>query len=167
MLSKMGYQAGQGIGRSQIGRAAPIAVEVKGGRQGLGVDENRKRKKQFAEQQQKERGMSHDLLDLPLCSHCKPLQQLADQQRCMQRQSVYIFSSKCKLITWPPQQSGQATEGQKHSWLKPDRQGSLLHTCLHLQTLDCTQCISGALQSISCGQELQIVTPTLRFKAAI
>lgn len=66
MLSRMGYQAGQGIGRNKTGRVVPIAVEIKGGRQGLGIEQNRKRKKQFAEQQQKERSMHNHLPDLSL-----------------------------------------------------------------------------------------------------
>lgn len=46
MLAKMGYKAGEGIGKGGRGRAAPIAVDLKAGRTGLGVDEERKRKQQ-------------------------------------------------------------------------------------------------------------------------
>ena len=61
MLTAMGYQPGQGIGKGQTGIAAPVPVEVKGGRQGLGVDENKKRKKQQAEELRRDRGMSLDV----------------------------------------------------------------------------------------------------------
>ena len=40
----MGYKAGEGIGKEGKGRAAPINVDLKASRTGLGVDEDRKRK---------------------------------------------------------------------------------------------------------------------------
>ena len=58
MLAAMGYQPGQGIGKGQTGQAAPVPVEMKGGRQGLGIEENRKRKKLQAEEQRKQNGSS-------------------------------------------------------------------------------------------------------------
>ena len=66
MLAAMGYQPGQGIGKGHTGRAVPVPVEVKGGRQGLGVDENRKRRKVQAEEQRKQRGSSTVLV----CTQC-------------------------------------------------------------------------------------------------
>ncbi|KAK9843568.1 hypothetical protein WJX84_008409 [Apatococcus fuscideae] len=42
LLSKMGYQPGQGLGKTASGAAVPIAVEVKSTRTGLGIDESRK-----------------------------------------------------------------------------------------------------------------------------
>lgn len=56
MLAAMGYQHGQGLGKGQSGRAAPVPIQVKGGKHGLGIEENKKRKQQQAEQQQQERG---------------------------------------------------------------------------------------------------------------
>ncbi len=48
----MGYKAGEGIGRDGRGRAAPISVDLKAGRTGLGVDEDRKRKQHSYKQLQ-------------------------------------------------------------------------------------------------------------------
>ena len=69
MLAAMGYQPGQGIGKGQTGRIAPVPVEIKGGRQGLGVEENRKRKKVQAEEQQKQRGSTVVLVCTQYMSH--------------------------------------------------------------------------------------------------
>lgn len=56
MLAAMGYQQGQGLGKGQAGRSAPVPVQMKAGRHGLGVQENKKRRQQQIEQQQEERG---------------------------------------------------------------------------------------------------------------
>ncbi|KAK9846087.1 hypothetical protein WJX84_007175 [Apatococcus fuscideae] len=42
LLSKMGYQPGQGLGKGAVGAAIPIAVEIKSKRTGLGIDEAQK-----------------------------------------------------------------------------------------------------------------------------
>ncbi|KAL3141086.1 G patch domain-containing protein 11 [Trebouxia sp. C0009 RCD-2024] len=55
MLAAMGYQHGQGLGKGQSGRAAPVPIQVKGGKHGLGIEENKKRKQQQVQQQQQER----------------------------------------------------------------------------------------------------------------
>ena len=57
MLAAMGYQPGRGLGRGLAGQAAPIPVQLKAGRQGLGIEQNKRRKQQEVEQQQKERGL--------------------------------------------------------------------------------------------------------------
>jgi hypothetical protein len=46
LLAKMGYKAGKGIGKDGQGRAAPINLDLKADRTGLGVDEEKKRKQQ-------------------------------------------------------------------------------------------------------------------------
>lgn len=52
LLSKMGYQPGQGLGKTASGAAVPIAVEIKSKRTGLGVDEaNKERQARQAEMQ--------------------------------------------------------------------------------------------------------------------
>ena len=56
MLAAMGYQQGQGLGKGQAGRSTPVSVQMKAGRHGLGVQENKKRRQQQIEQQQEERG---------------------------------------------------------------------------------------------------------------
>lgn len=61
MLAAMGYQHGQGLGKGQSGRAAPVPVQFKGGKHGLGIEENKKRKQQQIEHQQQERGKPHQL----------------------------------------------------------------------------------------------------------
>jgi hypothetical protein len=66
MLAAMGYQPGQGLGRGLAGQAAPIPVQLKAGRQGLGIEQNKKRKQQELEQQQKERGPCFAKLQLSL-----------------------------------------------------------------------------------------------------
>ena len=57
MLAAMGYQPGRGLGRGLAGQAAPIPVQLKAGRQGLGIEQNKRRKQQEVEQQQQERGL--------------------------------------------------------------------------------------------------------------
>ncbi|GAX81995.1 hypothetical protein CEUSTIGMA_g9423.t1 [Chlamydomonas eustigma] len=52
LLKKMGYQEGQGLGKSSSGRVEPLRPEVRGTRTGLGVHEQ---KKQRMEQQQQQR----------------------------------------------------------------------------------------------------------------
>ena len=52
LLAKMGYKAGEGIGKEGKGRAAPIIVDLKAGRTSLGVDEDRKRKQDSHKQLQ-------------------------------------------------------------------------------------------------------------------
>lgn len=57
MLSQMGYQKGQGLGKDQSGRAEPIDLMIKDKRTGLGLDEERKRKREEAEKMQVLRGV--------------------------------------------------------------------------------------------------------------
>ena len=65
----MGHKAGEGIGKSVKGMAAPIEVSLKPGRTGLGVDEERKRKKDSIRAQQTERGgVSPSMLVPPACT---------------------------------------------------------------------------------------------------
>lgn len=56
MLSAMGYKQGQGLGIGQAGRAAPVPVQLRSGRHGLGVEENKKLRQQELEEQQRDRG---------------------------------------------------------------------------------------------------------------
>ena len=57
MLAAMGYQPGRGLGRGLAGQAAPVPVQLKAGRQGVGIEQNKRRKQQKLEQQHKERGL--------------------------------------------------------------------------------------------------------------
>lgn len=57
MLSQMGYQKGQGLGKDQSGRAEPIDLLIKDKRTGLGMDEERKRKREEAEKMEALRGL--------------------------------------------------------------------------------------------------------------
>ena len=52
----MGYQEGQGIGAARQGQVTPLAVDLKATRAGLGVDEDRKRRRQQVQAQQSDRG---------------------------------------------------------------------------------------------------------------
>ena len=52
MLSQMGYQKGQGLGRNQTGRSEPVDILIKDKRTGLGMDEEQKRKREEAEKMQ-------------------------------------------------------------------------------------------------------------------
>lgn len=52
----MGWSDGQGLGASGSGPAAPLGVELKTKRTGLGIDEDRKRHQAEAELLQQERG---------------------------------------------------------------------------------------------------------------
>ena len=76
MLQQMGYQAGQGLGRSAVGRADPIELSLKAGRTGLGVDEDRKRRQSQIQQQQQDRGRNSSIAaftsqaGLSICSPC-------------------------------------------------------------------------------------------------
>ena len=69
LLAKMGYREGEGIGKSVKGRAAPIDVSLKSGRTGLGIDEERKRKKEDANLQQTYRGAHFAVRHLSCCWH--------------------------------------------------------------------------------------------------
>lgn len=70
LLAKMGgYKEGEGIGKSVKGRAAPIDVSLKSGRTGLGIDEERKRKKEDAKLQQTSRGARLSVCHLRCCWH--------------------------------------------------------------------------------------------------
>lgn len=50
LLKAMGYKEGEGLGRSAKGSTQPVELSLKAGRAGLGVDEERRRKKRDAEQ---------------------------------------------------------------------------------------------------------------------
>lgn len=56
MLTKMGYRKGEGLGKSKTGRAEPIELLLRGTRTGLGVDEERKRKREESSRNQALRG---------------------------------------------------------------------------------------------------------------
>ena len=55
MLTAMGYQQGQGLGKAQAGRVVPVPLQLKTGRHGLGIEEAKKRKQQQLVQQQTDR----------------------------------------------------------------------------------------------------------------
>ena len=59
LLSKMGYQPGQGLGKGAVGAAIPIAVEIKSKRTGLGIDEAQKERQSQQLQMQQLRGAGH------------------------------------------------------------------------------------------------------------
>ena len=63
LLAKMGYKAGEGIGKEGKGRAAPIIVDLKASRTGLGVDEDRKRKQESHKQLQELKSEPCQLID--------------------------------------------------------------------------------------------------------
>ncbi|XP_067092798.1 G patch domain-containing protein 11 [Osmerus mordax] len=44
LLQKMGYKAGQGLGKQGAGRVEPIPLNIKMGREGIGMEEVKKRK---------------------------------------------------------------------------------------------------------------------------
>ncbi|KXZ44563.1 hypothetical protein GPECTOR_65g181 [Gonium pectorale] len=48
----MGYQDGSGLGAGRAGRAEPLPLDLKSGRAGLGVDEQRRRERQAREEQE-------------------------------------------------------------------------------------------------------------------
>lgn len=56
-MAKMGYKAGQGLGAGGGGRAAPIEVDLKGTKAGLGVDEARKRRQAEVDAMREEQGV--------------------------------------------------------------------------------------------------------------
>lgn len=53
----MGYKPGQGIGASVRGRSDPLEIDLRTGRTGLGIHEERKRKKEVAKLQKADLGM--------------------------------------------------------------------------------------------------------------
>ena len=53
----MGYKPGQGIGPAGGGRVAPLEVDLKASRAGLGIDEAKKRQRDTTRAQQAERGV--------------------------------------------------------------------------------------------------------------
>ena len=65
LLAKMGYKAGEGIGRDGRGRAAPISVDLKAGRTGLGVDEDKRRKHSSYKQLQELRSARLSAMCIP------------------------------------------------------------------------------------------------------
>ena len=56
MLAAMGYRPGTGIGRTVVGRAAPLDINLKADRTGLGVSEAKRRREQAAQQERQQRG---------------------------------------------------------------------------------------------------------------
>lgn len=50
MLSQMGYQKGAGLGKHQNGRSEPVDLLIKDKRTGLGLEEERKRRREEAVQ---------------------------------------------------------------------------------------------------------------------
>lgn len=52
----MGYKAGSGIGAGVAGRSTPIPLNLKAGRAGLGVEEQKRAAKHAARARQEERG---------------------------------------------------------------------------------------------------------------
>lgn len=56
MLTQMGYKKGQGLGKNRDGREEPIDLMIKDKKTGLGMDEERKRKREEAEKAQALRG---------------------------------------------------------------------------------------------------------------
>ena len=70
MLSQMGYQKGQGLGKNQTGRSEPLDLLVKDKRTGLGMDEEHKRKREQAEKMQVLRGLHSYSLQI---SNLEPL----------------------------------------------------------------------------------------------
>lgn len=56
MLAQMGYQKGAGLGKNSNGRAEPVDLLVKDKRTGLGMDEERKRRREESEKWQALRG---------------------------------------------------------------------------------------------------------------
>jgi len=56
LLSKMGFQPGQGLGRAQQGRAEPVPLVLKSGRGGVGAEEARRRREREAAQRAAARG---------------------------------------------------------------------------------------------------------------
>lgn len=60
----MGYRAGEGIGAARQGRAEPLAVDLKASRAGLGIDEDKRRRKERAVSQQVEKGGAQELPEL-------------------------------------------------------------------------------------------------------
>ncbi len=56
LLAKMGYKPGQGIGAGGGGRVAPLEVDLKATRAGLGIDEAKKRQRDTSRAHQAERG---------------------------------------------------------------------------------------------------------------
>lgn len=58
MLAAMGYREGQGIGKTVIGRATPVDVNLKAGRTGLGIDEAKRRRADVAYRERQDRGVA-------------------------------------------------------------------------------------------------------------
>ena len=56
LLSKMGFQPGQGLGRAKQGRVEPLPLHVKQTKTGVGVDEANRAAKRAAQQQEAARG---------------------------------------------------------------------------------------------------------------
>ncbi|EFJ48305.1 hypothetical protein VOLCADRAFT_91078 [Volvox carteri f. nagariensis] len=52
LLQKMGFEAGKGLGSTSAGRSDPLPLDIKAGRAGLGVDEQRKRERQERQRQE-------------------------------------------------------------------------------------------------------------------
>ena len=70
MLAAMGYRPGMGIGKTVVGRAAPLDVNLKADRTGLGVYEAKRRREQAAQQERQERGAPCSTEAPERCSEC-------------------------------------------------------------------------------------------------
>lgn len=122
MLAAMGYQQGQGLGKGQAGRSAPVPVQMKAGRHGLGVQENKKRRQQQIEQQQEERGskrtrMQQDMqVEHKATSAVRAANRRAEGQLLQARQVCETLDRRKGLESsemWPQQLPAPGTESPR------------------------------------------------------
>ena len=100
MLQKMGFKAGQGLGKSGEGRTEPVAVEIKTDRGGLGreaaVREVAQRKVDILKRRMMAANSSADLGEFRNRKKDEAVQRLVfadlNKSRRMVKNIIYIFS---------------------------------------------------------------------------
>ncbi|BDA45554.1 probable G patch domain-containing protein 11 [Coccomyxa sp. Obi] len=155
LLAKMGYKEGEGIGKSVKGRVAPIAVDLKSGRTGLGVDEGRKRQREAAKlvkeaQDAKRRRGIEDLRSDYITKQAASFADRQAERHLAQARKVCETLDRRKGITenvmWPvePVSDGDEKEDEvkEGSWESLPAAGKLsdVLTCLRMRHFYCLFC---------------------------
>jgi hypothetical protein len=118
----MGYKPGEGIGATGKGRTAPLEIDLRAGRTGLGIHEERKRRKEAAELQKAQLGRC---LSVEWVLHARILIVLFFMEGCgaliAQMSSGREAMSDYSPVTLPSKQRPLPTAKSSGAWWKRGR----------------------------------------------